>query len=415
MNPVVLSIPIFFILIGLEVWYGHYKNRSLYRLNDAVTNISCGIVEQLTGVFAKVFTVAAYYFIYTQFAVFTLANTWYWILLCFIGVDFFYYWAHRMSHEVNLFWLGHIVHHQSEEYNLSVALRQSTFQKMFTFYFYFPMAVLGFKPEWFVLTGAFNLLYQFWIHTEVIKKMPRWYEYLFNTPSHHRVHHGRNPKYIDRNHAGTLMIWDRMFGTFQKEEEAPTYGITSPTNSWNPVMANVQPFVRLWNELQRIPGLLNKFKFVFAPPGWYPKEMGGFQKAEEVDRDKYLKFDVIISPKLNYYLFVQYLVVLGIAAGFIFQIGAFSKPEQITIAALIICSVGVLGMLFENKGKAVILEIIRFVLMAAVAYYLYRSATFEIWVPMLVLLYGLISVAVITRIDMHTTSEVVVWDATDDK
>src|SRR6056297_2359014 len=195
-NPVILAIPVFFILIGMEVAYGYFKDRKIYRLNDAVANISCGIVEQLTGVFAKVFTVAAYAFIYDNFRVFTLEDTWYWIAIAFIGVDFFYYWAHRMSHEVNLFWLGHVVHHQSEDYNLSVALRQSTFQKMFTFYFYFPLAFLGFKTEWFLLMGAFNLLYQFWIHTEVIKNMPRWYEFLFNTPSHHRVHHGRNPKYI---------------------------------------------------------------------------------------------------------------------------------------------------------------------------------------------------------------------------
>ena len=404
MNPIILSIPIFFVLIGLEVWYDHYKKRALYRLNDAVTNISCGIVEQLTGVFAKVFTIAAYHFIFSNYALFELTDTWYWILLCFIGVDFFYYWAHRSSHEINLLWLGHIVHHQSEEYNLSVALRQSSFQKVFTFYFYFPMALLGFDTKWFLLTGAFNLLYQFWIHTEVIKKMPRWYEYLFNTPSHHRVHHGRNPKYIDRNHSGTLMIWDRMFGTFQREEEAPTYGITTPTNSWNPVMANIQPFVRLWHELKRIPGFLNKFKFVFAQPGWYPKEMGGFQQAKEVDRDHYHKYDIIVSPKLNYYLFVQYIVILGMTAGFLFQMSVFSSPEQLALAALIIGSVGILGMLFENRRQAVIFEVIRFLLMAATAYYFFSSGTFPMWVPVLVLLLGFLSVGIVTRIEMHRTS-----------
>ena len=342
-NPVILSIPVFFILIGLEVWYSYFKDRKLYRLNDAITNISCGIVEQLTGVFAKVFTVAAYAFIYDNFAVFQLENHWYWILICFIGVDFFYYWAHRMSHEVNLFWLGHVVHHQSEDYNLSVALRQSTFQKMFTFYFYFPLAFLGFKTEWFLLVGAFNLLYQFWIHTEVIKKMPAWFEYIFNTPSHHRVHHGRNPEYIDKNHAATLMLWDRMFGTFQKEEEAPTYGITNPTNSWNPVMANIQPFVRLWYEVKRVPGFINKLRFIFAKPGWYPEEMGGFKPAPEVHRESYRKFNIEVSPSLNFYLFAQYLIVLVATALFLFNLGNFSLVNQLLIATVIIYSVGSIG------------------------------------------------------------------------
>lgn len=401
MDPVVLSIPIFFILIGMEVAYGRYKDRKLYRLNDAITNISCGVVEQLTGVFAKVFTVAAYHFVYTHFAFFELSNTWYWILLCFIGVDFCYYWAHRMSHEVNLFWLGHIVHHQSEEYNLSVALRQSVFQKMFTFYFYFPMALLGFKTEWFLLTGAFNLLYQFWIHTEVIKKLPRWYEYLFNTPSHHRVHHGRNPKYIDRNHSGTLMLWDRMFGSFQKEEEKPTYGITAPTNSWNPVMANIQPFVRLWHELKTVPGMGNKMKLVFAPPGWYPASMGGFRPPPEVDSKTYEKYDIIISPQLNFYLFAQYVMVLGVAATFMFTLSYYTVFIQVLYAVGMIGSVAVLGMLFENKAKANLLESMRFLALSGLAFYMFMSGILPFWVSILVLVVGLISLMVLSRIQMH--------------
>lgn len=401
MNPVVLSIPIFFILIGMEVAYGRYKNRKLYRLNDAITNISCGVVEQLTGVFAKVFTVAAYHFIYIHFAIFELSNTWYWILLCFIGVDFFYYWAHRMSHEVNLFWLGHVVHHQSEEYNLSVALRQSVFQKMFTFYFYFPMALLGFKTEWFVLTGAFNLLYQFWIHTEVIKKLPKWYEYLFNTPSHHRVHHGRNPKYIDRNHSGTLMLWDRMFGSFQKEEETPTYGITSPINSWNPVMANLQPFVLLWKELKTVPGVGNKLKLIFARPGWYPDSMGGFRPPPEVDPKTYQKYDVIISPQLNFYLFAQYVLVLGASASFLFTMSYFTVFLQVLYAVAMIGSVAILGMLFENKAKANLLESIRFLALSGLAFYMFVTGVLPFYVSIVVLIVGLVSLMVLSRIQMH--------------
>ncbi len=405
-SPVILAIPVFFILIGMEVAYGYFKNRKLYRLNDAIANISCGIVEQLTGVFAKVFTVAAYAVVYENFRVFNLENHWYWILLCFIGVDFFYYWAHRMSHEVNLFWLGHVVHHQSEDYNLSVALRQSTFQKMFTFYFYFPLAFLGFKTEWFLLMGAFNLLYQFWIHTEVIKNMPRWFEYLFNTPSHHRVHHGRNPKYIDRNHAATLMIWDRIFGTFQKEEEKPTYGITSPLQTWNPVMANIQPFVQLWKELKRIPGGWNKIRFAFAKPGWYPEVLGGFKAPPEVDSKSYKKFDIEVSPALNFYLFAQYFLILLATALFLFNLSGFAIGIQLLIAALIILSVASLGMLFENKVQALKLEAMRYVFTLGVVGFLVYAGFSPLWLLPVVLVLAGVSLAVLTRIPMHKMARV---------
>lgn len=405
-NPVILAIPVFFILIGMEVAYGYFKDRKLYRFSDAVTNISCGIVEQLTGVFAKVFTVAAYAFVYENFSVFTLEDTWYWIVIAFIGVDFFYYWAHRMSHQVNLFWLGHVVHHQSEDYNLSVALRQSTFQKMFTFYFYFPLAFLGFKTEWFLLMGAFNLLYQFWIHTEVIGQMPRWYEYIFNTPSHHRVHHGRNAKYIDKNHAGTLMIWDRMFGTFQKEEETPTYGITTPTNSWNPVMANVQPFVRLWQELKTIPGMANKVRFTFASPGWYPKEMGGFQKPKDVDKSHYRKYEIEISPALNYYLFSQYFVLLGFTALFLFNLGNFELVYQLLMAGVIIYSVASLGTLFDDKPYGLKMESMRFFISMGITLLLFFQGLLPLWIPIVAVAFSTVSAVVIFRLNFHTIERV---------
>jgi len=400
-NPVILSIPVFFILIGLELAYGYFRDQKIYRLNDAVTNISCGIVEQLTGVFAKVFTVAAYAFVYENFRLFELENTWYWFVLCFIGVDFFYYWAHRMSHEVNLFWLGHVVHHQSEDYNLSVALRQSVFQKMFTFYFYFPLALVGFKTEWFLFIGAINLLYQFWIHTEVIKKLPSWFEYLFNTPSHHRVHHGRNPKYIDKNHAGSLMIWDRMFGTFQKEEETPTYGITRPTNSWNPVMANVQPFMRLWKELKVVPGILNKLKFTFAMPGWYPEEMGGFQAPKEVDQSIYQKYEVKISPGLNFYLFSQYLIVLGFTATFLFSLAKFELGVQFVIAASLVYSVGSLGTIFDNRSYGLKMEFSRFFISAVLSLGLYFFGLIPLWIPILIIGFFAVSMALLMRLNFH--------------
>jgi len=389
--------------MAMEVVYDYFQQRKLYRLNDAVANISCGIVEQLTGLFAKIFTVAAYHFIIVNFALFELETTWYWLVIAFLGVDFFYYWAHRMSHQVNLFWLGHVVHHQSEDYNLSVALRQSTFQKMFTFYFYFPMALLGFKTEWFVLMGAFNLLYQFWIHTEVIKKMPAWFEYIFNTPAHHRVHHGRDPKYIDKNHAGTLIVWDRMFGTFQEEEETPTYGITTPLNTFNPIMANVRPFVDLWREVRTVPGFWNKLKLVWMPPGWYPAELGGFRPPKPVDKSTYKKFDIAIAPGLNWYLLVQYLMVLFITSLFLFNVGhqLMTNALLLMLTAYIVYSVMTMGMIFEDRKRAFKLEIGRFTAGIIIGVFLTHATLLPFWVPLAFFLWSAGSLVGLQRISFH--------------
>lgn len=233
MDYIALSIPVFFVLMGAELAWSAWTGRKVYRFNDYITNLGCGIGSQIVGAFTKALIFAAYLFVFDHWRMFTLptnALTW---VLAFLFVDFFYYWFHRSSHEVNAFWAAHIVHHQSEEYNLSVALRQSWFQGFISWAFYLPMAFLGFHPLTIVTVGAFNTLYQFWIHTKAIRTLGPL-EWILNTPSHHRVHHGSDPKYIDRNHAGTLIIWDKLFGTFQREEEEPVYGITKPLSSWNP-------------------------------------------------------------------------------------------------------------------------------------------------------------------------------------
>ncbi|NNE55645.1 MAG: sterol desaturase family protein, partial [Flavobacteriales bacterium] len=213
-NIIILSIPIFFLLIGLElIWDLVQRKRGkpgVYRLNDALTNISCGIIDQVTGIFAKLFTIGTYVIAFNlarEVFPWQMPENWMWFVVAFVAIDFAYYWSHRLSHQVNLFWTGHVVHHQSEDYNLSVALRQGAFQKILMFWVYLPLAAIGLPPAWFVISLAINLLYQFWIHTEAVGKMGPL-EFILNTPSHHRVHHGRNPKYIDRNHGGIFIVWD---------------------------------------------------------------------------------------------------------------------------------------------------------------------------------------------------------------
>lgn len=348
-NPIVLSIPIFFILIGIELLVERFTHKDLYRFPDAIANLSCGITSQLSGLFLKIFAVGIYQLLYEHFALFTLERTWlYWVALVLL-VDFAYYWAHRMSHEINLFWGGHVVHHQSEEYNLSVALRQSSLQVVWTFGFSLPIAFLGFQTTDFVLITALNTLYQFWIHTETIGKLPRWIEFIFNTPSHHRVHHGRDPKYIDKNHAGSLIIWDRMFGTFQEEEEKPTYGITKPINSWNPLWANVSHYVEMGNDLKQITSWKDKFRYLFMKPGWLPKSLGGYRPAPAIDKTAYKKYDTPSGMSLTLYVLFQYVLCIAGTAMFLFNAGKFDLGQKLLISTLISWVVIDCGVLFEQR------------------------------------------------------------------
>jgi hypothetical protein len=279
-------------------------------------------------------------------------------LALFLLTDFAYYWAHRMSHEINLFWGGHVVHHQSEEYNLSVALRQSSFQVVWTFAFSLPIALLGFNTLDFALISALNTLYQFWIHTETINKMG-WFEYIFNTPSHHRVHHGRNPKYIDKNHAGSLIIWDKLFCTFQAEEERPTYGITKPINSWNAVWANFSHYAEMAKEMKMITSWSDKIKYLVKKPGWLPEYLGGYRPAPEVDKRTYHKYETTYPVQLNYYVLFQYILCLGVTAFFLFKQTQFTLSEKIIATTLISIWVVNCGVLFESKKWVHYVEWIR--------------------------------------------------------
>jgi alkylglycerol monooxygenase len=368
-NPIVLSIPIFFVLIGIELLVARFTHQDLYRFPDAIANLGCGITSQLSGLFLKIFAIGIYQLLFENFALLTPDRTWYYWLILFLLVDLAYYWAHRMSHEVNLFWGGHVVHHQSEEYNLSVALRQSSLQVLWTFGFNLPIAFLGFRTQDFALIAALNTLYQFWIHTETIGKMG-WFEYIFNTPSHHRVHHGRDPKYIDKNHAGSLIIWDRMFGTFQAEEEKPTYGITKPLNSWNALFANLSHYEEMGKDLSRIPSWSDRVKYLFKKPGWLPASLGGYRAAPAIDKNNYRKYQTTASQWLNVYVLFQFVLVLAGAAVFLFSQKTddggerFTTTENLFITALISLVVVNCGVMFEKKRWVYWVEVPRIIFYA---------------------------------------------------
>jgi len=334
LSPVVLSIPIYILLIGFELIYTLLKKPDYYRLSDSVTNISCGIGDQIIGVFAKVITLGFYQYLFENFTFISFEPSIVSFIILFVAVDFIYYWVHRWSHEINFLWAGHVVHHQSEEYNLSVALRQSWFHKFFTFIFYLPLAFFGFDTLSFVWANGLNLLYQFWIHTEVVKKLGP-FEYVLNTPSHHRVHHGRNPEYIDKNHGGVFIIWDRLFGTFAEENKTPVYGITTPLNSWNPVWANVSHWYAMYQEGKHFEKWMDKIRLFVKPPGWRPQYAGGTLQVPYVEKNKYRKFKTIAPRSVNFYIFSQYLITIAFTAFFLFNESTLPLPHK-TIGALLI-------------------------------------------------------------------------------
>ncbi len=348
LSPVIIAIPLYFTLMAIELVVESVSRKRTYRLHDAVTNINTGVLQQLTGTFFKVVEIGLFVLIYEKLAPFQIPNNGWTFVLLFILYDLCYYWSHRMAHEVSLFWGGHVVHHQSEDYNLSVALRQSSTAFIWSFPFYAPLAFLGFDPLMMVAAGGFNLIYQFWIHTEHIDRLPRWFEAVMNTPSHHRVHHGRDPKYIDRNYAGVFIVWDKLFGTFKEEEERPHYGITKPLNSWNPVYANFAHYMDLYQALRQTRSTGDALRILFNPPGWYPEYLGGVQKPQEVP-DDYRKYNVHpYALHINVYILIQFLVALGLNAYFFFSSDNFTPLVKIGFAAWIILTTLMFGLLFES-------------------------------------------------------------------
>lgn len=376
MSLIIYAIPVFFLLIGIELLIAKMSKLSYYRMDDAIANLSCGIGSQVSGIFLKTFTFIGYKYLYDH-SVWKIENNILTFIILFIGVDFFYYWFHRLVHEISFLWGSHVVHHQSEEYNLTVALRQAWLQGAFSWVFYLPLAIIGFSPVVFLTVASLQTLYQFWIHTKLIGKMHPAIEYIFNTPSHHRVHHGVNPKYIDRNHGGTFIVFDRWFGTFQVEDEEVVYGITKQTNSWNPLWVNFDYWIDLFKTSFRVSSVKNFFLMMLKAPGWKPIELGGTPPLKEVSPKTFQKYHTEISSGLMYYAFIQFvLVLLGTTAFLVFQ----SKPPfadnwalKIAASALIVFSLVNIGGIFEKKTWVPVLEFIRLLLLCASVIWLFRA------------------------------------------
>jgi len=271
MPPALLyyAIPGFLLLLSLEAWFSYRENKLLYETRDTWSSLGLGIGNVIIGFVTKAMIFGLFMLLY-RYRIFDIDSDkwWFWVLL-FFADDFSYYWFHRTAHNVNWFWASHVVHHSSQHYNLAAALRQTwTGNLTGSFLFWAWMPLAGFHPVWVLFMQQISLIYQFWIHTETVRKLPKLLEFILNTPSHHRVHHGSDLKYLDKNHAGILIIWDRMFGSFQPEEERPTYGLTKNISSFNPIVVALKTWGDLFKAAMHSGSFKHAINYFIQPPGW---------------------------------------------------------------------------------------------------------------------------------------------------
>jgi sterol desaturase/sphingolipid hydroxylase (fatty acid hydroxylase superfamily) len=355
-NYIALAIPFFFLLIGIELWVARRRQRAVYRLTDALGDLGCGIFQQVAVLFFGGLLLAAYVWMYHHLRIVDLgrhaALGW---IVAFVGVDFTYYWWHRASHRVGFLWAAHVVHHQSEDYNFAVALRQAVLSPITSLPFSLPLAILGVPPLAYATAEALSTLYQFWIHTELVGKLGPL-ESVINTPSHHRVHHARNPRYLDRNYGAVLIIWDRLFGTYVPEEERPTYGITKPLRSFNAIWAQVQPLVALASLAKGAPSLADRIRAWLAPP-----ERSFPWQSDSHEPPSSEKHDVPISRALQLYLLASFTLIV-VATSYLMFYGATLPLLTLSIGAtLVLLAILTTGGLIERRPWARPLEAIRVV------------------------------------------------------
>lgn len=268
-DPVEWAVPLFAISVIGEMLYSRWNKNISYETKDTMASLAMGLGNQIVSIIMHGIIVATLIFAY-QHRLFDIGVSLPVFIACFFLEDLTYYWVHRIGHEVRFFWASHVIHHSSQHYNLSTALRQTwTGNLALGFLFWTPLAFLGIHPSIIFFFQGLSLVYQFWIHTEAIDKMPKWFEAVFNTPSHHRVHHATNPEYLDKNYAGVLIIWDKIFGTFIPETEKPKYGIVSNLGTFNPFIIGFHEWIGIFKDI-KAKGISSAKNFMFGPPGWTP-------------------------------------------------------------------------------------------------------------------------------------------------
>ena len=361
-KAVALAIPFFFLLIAVELLVLRLRGPArAYRFADSITNLSCGVGQQVLEPFLKGVALLPYAWLWAHARLFTVsaASPVAWVVLV-LGVDLGYYVWHRASHRVGFLWAVHAVHHQSEQYNLSVALRQPWLESFTAPFFYLPLAVLGFPPVMYLAGVTIDTLYQFWIHTRTVRRLGPL-EWIMNTPSHHRVHHGIDPEYVDRNYAGIFIFWDRLFGTFQREEREPVYGTVKALGTWGPLAANLA----VWKDLAKMSlatrSWTDKLRVWLAPPEWRPADLGGPVVVPPADPAAHPRYDVGASRRVQVYVLVQFAIAAVATVAYLWSESSASHVFLAAGAAVLVATVVAWGGLLEGRPWAWPLEVTRLV------------------------------------------------------
>ena len=359
----VYAMPIFLVLIIIEKLYGYYKGEDTAPLMDSVSSISSGMVNSLKDVLGLSITLLSYEWMSIHLALFQQEVSIASILIAFIVIDFYGYWSHRLSHQINFLWNKHAIHHSSEEFNLSCALRQSisSFVNLFTFLL-LPAAIVGVPAKVIAITLPIHLFLQFWYHTKHIKKMGIL-EKIIVTPSHHRVHHAINPEYMDKNHGQIFIFWDKLFGTFQEElDDVPAvFGITRPAQTWNPFRINFQHLWLLISDAWRAENWKDKLTIWFQPTGWRPANFEEkYPVAKITNVYQFTKYGSQHSKLLLYWSLFQLFLTLGLVSILYLSIANLSLENIFIYAFFIFISVYSYTELMDTNKYAMLWETIRF-------------------------------------------------------
>jgi sterol desaturase/sphingolipid hydroxylase (fatty acid hydroxylase superfamily) len=351
---IVLATPVFLLLIAIEFLIGLKRGRNTYRLNDALNSIALGVMSQVVGVFVALFTIGLYAIAFEHGSLWQLSarEPWVWVV-GLVFYDFCYYWVHRFGHTVALMWAAHVVHHQSEDYNLSTALRQTSSGWLVSWIFYLPMAVLGFPPLVFGVVALVDLLYQYWVHTQQIGRLG-WFDRWFCAPSNHRVHHAVNDKYLDKNYGGIFLVWDRLFGSYIEEDDAVpcVYGTRGPLRSWNPLWANLHTYAEMAKDSWRARAWADKWRVWFKHPGWRPADVAQRWPKPAFDLARVEYFDPPMSRAAAGFALALFVAVLGATTGFLWFAHQLSWTEKGLAALAIFAMLWAIGSVSGRSARA---------------------------------------------------------------